>query len=56
MRKRRGGAEAALRESEERLKLIINAMPAGISYFNRQQRFQVANEKYESLIGLGQAN
>ncbi len=45
-------AEEALRESEERLKLIMNAVPAGISYFDREQRFRFANEQYESLLGL----
>ncbi len=45
-------AEEALRESEERLKLITNAVPAGISYFDREQRFRFANEKYEWLLGL----
>ncbi len=48
----RESAEAALRESYERLKLIINAVPAGISYFDRKQRFRFANDKYEPLLGL----
>jgi len=45
-------AEAALKVSEERLRLITNAVPAGISYFDREQRFRFANEKYKSLLGL----
>ncbi len=45
-------AEVALRESEELLKLITNAVPAGVSSFDREQRFRFANEKYESLLGL----
>ena len=49
---KRKRAEAALRESEERLKLIMNAVPAGISYFDLEQRFRFANETYESLLGL----
>ncbi len=49
---KRKRAEAALREGEELLKLITNAVPAGISYFDREQRFRFANEKYESLLGL----
>jgi PAS domain S-box-containing protein len=47
-----GRGAAALRESEELLKLITNAVPAGISYFDREQRFRFASEKYESLLGL----
>ena len=44
--------ESERHRAEEWLKLIIDTVPAGISYFDREQRFRFANEKYESLLGL----
>ena len=40
----------ALRENEERLDLIMNAVPAGISYFDKDQRFRFANHNYKILL------
>ena len=40
------------RESESQLKLIIDNGPAGVSYFDKEQRFQFANQQYESLVRL----
>ncbi len=45
-------AEEALRESERHLELIMNAVPAGISYFGTDERFRLANQKYQSLLGM----
>ena len=42
----------ALLEGEERLDLIINSVPAGISYFDEDQRFQFANQNYKNLLRL----
>ncbi|WP_432472755.1 ATP-binding protein [Amphritea sp. HPY] len=38
--------------SEAQLEMIINSVPAGISYFDRSLRFVFANKKYQDLVGL----
>mgnify|MGYP006290226711 FL=1 len=38
---------AALRESERRLRLITDAMPALISYINSERRYEFANKTFE---------
>ncbi len=40
------------RESESQLKLIIDNVPAGVSYLDKEQRFQFANQQYEHLVRL----
>jgi len=40
-------AERAMRESEERLRLVTNAMPAYISYVDADWRYQFVNKHYE---------
>ncbi len=40
------------RGSENQLKLIIDNVPAGVSYFDKEQRFQFANQQYENLVRL----
>jgi len=45
-------AEAALRESEERLKLIANNVPALISYVDRDQRYRYSNRTYDDWFGI----
>src|SRR6267142_5358665 len=40
-------AEAALRESEERLRLVANNVPALISYVDRDQRYRYSNRTYD---------
>ena len=45
-------AEAALRESEERLRLIANTVPALISYVDRDQRFRYSNRIYNDWFGI----
>jgi len=45
-------AEAALRESEERLRLIANNVPALISYVDRDQRYQYSNRTYDDWFGI----
>ena len=47
-------AEAALRESEERLRLIANNVPALISYVDRDQRYRFANRTYDEWFGIAQ--
>jgi diguanylate cyclase (GGDEF)-like protein/PAS domain S-box-containing protein len=45
-------AEAALRESEERLRLIANNVPALISYVDRDQRYRFSNRTYDDWFGI----
>src|SRR2546423_3653189 len=45
-------AEAALRESEERLRLIANNVPALISYVDRAQRYRFSNRTYNDWFGI----
>src|SRR5258708_15859541 len=45
-------AEAALSESEERLRLIANNVPALISYVDRDQRYQYSNRTYADWFGI----
>src|SRR6476646_10045222 len=47
-------AEAALRESEERLRLIANNVPALISYVDREQRYRYSNRTYDDWFGIPQ--
>src|SRR5687767_2468143 len=49
---RTAAAEAALRESEERLRLIANNVPALISYVDRDQRYAFSNRTYEDWFGI----
>lgn len=43
----RNQAEEALRQSEARLRLITNALPALISYIDADFRYRLANQSYE---------
>src|ERR671915_461516 len=45
-------AEAALRESEERLRLVANNVPALISYVDRSQRYRFSNRTYDDWFGI----
>src|SRR4051812_10055985 len=45
-------AESALRESEERLRLIANNVPALISYVDREQRYRYSNRTYNDWFGI----
>jgi len=45
-------AESALRESEERLRLIANNVPALISYVDREQRYRYSNRTYSEWFGI----
>ncbi|MEH2125769.1 PAS domain S-box protein [Nostoc sp.] len=45
-------AEAALRQREDELRLITNAVPAKISYVDSQQRYRFNNKEYEDWFGL----
>ena len=47
-------AEQALRESEERLRLVANNVPALISYVDREQRFRFSNRTYDDWFGISQ--
>src|SRR6266496_2937187 len=42
---------AELRESEERLRLVTDAMPALISYIDSDKRYQFSNQAYEEWFG-----
>jgi diguanylate cyclase (GGDEF)-like protein/PAS domain S-box-containing protein len=45
-------AEEALRESEERLRLIANNVPALISYVDCEQRYRYSNRTYDDWLGI----
>ena len=45
-------AEAALRESEERMRLVANNVPALISYVDRDQRYRFSNRTYDDWFGI----
>src|SRR3954449_2366529 len=45
-------AEAALRESEERMRLVANNVPALISYVDREQRYRFSNRTYDDWFGI----
>src|SRR5919106_574793 len=49
---RTAAAEAALRESEERLRLVANNVPALISYVDREQRYRFSNRTYDDWFGI----
>ncbi len=44
--------EAALREREDELRLITNAVPVKISYVDGEQRYRFNNKEYEDWFGL----
>ena len=48
----RRGVEQALHASEQRLRLIIDNIPALIGYVTQDQRFAFGNQKYLSAFGL----
>jgi diguanylate cyclase (GGDEF)-like protein/PAS domain S-box-containing protein len=48
-------AEEALRESEERLRLVANNVPALISYLDREQRYRFSNRTYDDWLGIPQS-
>ncbi|MBW4562367.1 MAG: CHASE domain-containing protein [Mojavia pulchra JT2-VF2] len=45
-------AQEALRQHEEQLRLITNALPVFISYVDAQQRYRFNNKKYEEWYGI----
>ncbi len=45
-------AEAALRRSEEQLRLIANGLPVLIAYVDNQQLYRFNNEAYQTWFGL----
>jgi len=50
--RRTAAAEAALRESEERMRLVANNVPALISYVDRDQRYRFSNRTYDDWFGI----
>ena len=48
----RAKAEAALRHSEEQLRLIANGLPVLIAYVDRQQHYRFNNQAYQTWLGL----
>jgi diguanylate cyclase (GGDEF)-like protein/PAS domain S-box-containing protein len=50
--RRIASAENALRESEERLRLVANNVPALISYVDREQRYRFSNRTYGDWFGI----
>ena len=48
----RVAAEAALRQSEERMRLVANNVPALISYVDREQRYRFSNRTYDAWFGI----
>jgi len=49
-------AEAALRQSEEQLRLITNALPVLIAYVDKHQHYRFNNQAYEGWLGLSLAD
>ena len=45
-------AETGRRESEDRLMLVANSVPALISYVDREQRYRYSNRTYEEWFGF----
>jgi PAS domain S-box-containing protein len=45
-------AEAVLRQSEQRIRAITDAMPGMISYIDKKRRFQFANRRHQEWLGL----
>lgn len=45
-------AEAAMRESEQRLRLVTDSLPAFISYMDKTRRYQFVNKRYEEVFGV----
>lgn len=45
-------AEQALRQQEEELRLITDAVPVFISYVDTEQRYRYTNKKYEEWYGI----
>jgi diguanylate cyclase (GGDEF)-like protein/PAS domain S-box-containing protein len=50
--RRIAAAENALRESEERLRLVAHNVPALISYVDREQRYRFSNRTYGDWFGI----
>ena len=50
--RRTAQAEAALRESEERLRMVADNVPALISYVDREQRYRFSNRTYGAWFGI----
>ena len=48
----RVAAEVALRQSEERMRLVANNVPALISYVDREQRYRFSNRTYDAWFGI----
>ena len=48
----RVAAEDALRQSEERMRLVANNVPALISYVDRDQRYRFSNRTYDAWFGI----
>jgi len=49
-------AETALRQSEEQLRLITNALPVLISYVDDQQQYRFNNQAYQDWLGQAPAH
>lgn len=48
-------SEVAPRQSEQRLQLLIDALPVFISYADFEQRYQFVNKAYETHFGLSRS-
>ena len=44
--------EEARRETVPTLRTILDTVPVGISYLNKKEQFQFANQRYEYLLGI----
>jgi PAS domain S-box-containing protein len=49
-------AEKALKESEEKLHLVMNGVPALLSYIDKDERFVYVNDAYERWHGIPKEN
>ena len=51
-RRHRALAEQGLKESEKRLRLITNSLPALIAYIDSNQRYRFNNDAYVAWFGV----
>lgn len=49
-------AEEALRDSEQRMRLIADNMPAVVAYFDREERYRFANSMLAQRVGVDTDN
>jgi len=49
----RDRAESAMAQSEKKLRMVANNVPALVAYVDRDERFVFGNDRYEAMYGVG---